>query len=184
MLPEDAEPQQQEETRLAAWIPADEEKPKPSSYMPVPERAARADGSAAPPASSDRRLTDEEVAPLLRIRTVPVRISVETDRGRIHSRVHPSRVTVRPSDGIEWDFRYMHGTDVIVKSVEIILGKKRPISKSKFSSKVPRGSRPHRHFSGEVRKNAAGSTFSYEIRLYDAARRVVSVEKAEISVLE
>ncbi|MBW3564081.1 MAG: hypothetical protein KY459_05105 [Acidobacteria bacterium] len=149
--------------------------------MPVPERAAHADGSAAPPASADRE-HEESVHPSLEIRTHTIRIEVLSDDGEIRLLVRPPQLEVAVDDGVEWDFRYHHGTDVIVKNVLIEFGRKKPVAKSKFSSKVPRGYRPHRHFTGQIRSSAAGSKFDYSVQVFDAGKRAVASAKGSIAV--
>src|SRR6185369_16804769 len=92
---------------VANWLHTGE-KPRPSSFMPAPQRAEAPSLIAAPPASSDRLIRNEDlIAPA--VRTVPVRVDVEAMGGRVSIYPNPIEVSLRPGEGIEWDFRYLGG---------------------------------------------------------------------------
>lgn len=148
---------------VAAWLPQGGPKPRPSSFIPAPARAAAPSLSAAPPASSDRLIRPEDVTEFV-TRTVPIRVDVEQNAGRVFISVNPEEVTLRAGEGIEWDFRYLGGTDVTVDEVMIDFEKPSPFSSMTFRSRKPGTARPHRQMSGAVQKSAAGKRVAYTIR--------------------
>src|SRR2546423_765031 len=92
---------------VANWLHIGD-KPRPSSFMPAPPRAEAPSLVAAPPASSDRLIRPEELHESV-VRTVPVRVDIEQSAGKVFISVNPLEATVRPAEGIEWDFRYLGG---------------------------------------------------------------------------
>ena len=157
----------------ANWFTKESEKPRPSSFIPAPPRAEAPSLVAAPPASSDRLIRPEDLTELA-VRTVPVRVDVEQAAGRVYLIVSPNEVSLRPGEGIEWDFRYVGGADVMVEELQIEFEKPSPFTTSNFKSRKPGAARPHRQLSGPVSKNAAGRRAQYTIRAF-------SVFKAELA---
>src|SRR5205823_5006457 len=96
---------------VANWF--SQQKARPSSFIPAPPRAEAPSLVAAPPASSDRLIRPEELHKLA-VRTVPVRVDIEQGGGRVFISINPLEATLRPGEGIEWDFRYFGGADVKV----------------------------------------------------------------------
>src|SRR5215210_4499431 len=129
----------------ASWLST--EKPRPASFIAAPARAEAPSAVAAPPASSDRLLRPDDVDHPA-VRTVPVRIDVEQAAGRFYVIANPIEVTVRPGEGIEWDFRYIGGADVSVEEIVVEFEKPSPFVQSVFRTKKPGGARPHRQMSG------------------------------------
>jgi hypothetical protein len=151
---------------VAAWLPQGE-KPRPSSFIPAPARAEAPSLIAAPPASSDRLIRPEDVTEFV-TRTVPVRVDIEMGGGRVYIGVNPEEVTLRPGEGIEWDFRYVGGADVTVDEIIIEFEKPAPFSTAAFKSRKPGAARPHRQLSGPAQKSAAGKRVSYAIKAMTA----------------
>ena len=96
---------------------------------------------------------------------MPVRIDVEQGAGRFYVIANPMEVSVRVSEGIEWDFRYIGGADVNVEEVAIEFEKPSPFTQSVFRTRKPGGARPHRQLSGgALPKDAAGKRMQYTVR--------------------
>lgn len=148
---------------VAAWLPQGVDKPRPSSFIPAPPRAEAPSLIAAPPASSDRLIRPEDVTEFV-TRTVPVRVDVEQGGGRVFISVNPEEVSLRPGEGIEWDFRYLGGADVTVDELVIEFEKPSPFSTMAFKSRKPGTARPHRQLSGPVQKSSTGKRVGYTIR--------------------
>ena len=157
-------------------------KPRPSSFIPAPPRAEAPSLVAAPPASSDRLVSHDELTAFV-VRTAPVRIDVEASAGRVSVRIFPEEVTLRIGEGIEWDFRYVGGADVIVDELIVEFHKPSPFTHGIFRSKRPGINRPHRQLSGPVLKNAAGKQFRYTVRALNAYRTEQAVATPSVTVL-
>jgi hypothetical protein len=148
---------------VAAWLPQGVDKPRPSSFIPAPPRAEAPSLIAAPPASSDRLIRPEDVTEFV-TRTVPVRVDVEQGGGRVFISVNPEEVSLRPGEGIEWDFRYLGGADLAVDELVIEFERPSPFSTMAFKSRKPGTARPHRQLSGPVHKSSTGKRVGYTIR--------------------
>lgn len=145
----------------AAWLST--EKPRPASFIPAPARAEAPSAVAAPPASSDRLIRPDDVEhPAVRI--VPIRIDVEQGAGRFYVHANPMEATIRPGEGIEWDFRYLGGADVSVEEVVVEFEKPSPFGQASFRTRKPGGARPHRQLSGGALPAAAGRRIQYTVR--------------------
>lgn len=149
-------------TPVANWLPQGE-KPRPSSFIPAPARAEAPSRIAAPPASSDRLIRPEDVTEFV-TRTVPIRVDIEQGGGKFYVAVNPIEVTLRAGEGIEWDFRYLGGADVVADEVLIEFEKPSPFSQTVFKSRKPGAARPHRQLSGPTQKSATGKRLQYTIR--------------------
>jgi hypothetical protein len=145
----------------ASWLST--EKPRPASFIAAPARAEAPSAIAAPPASSDRLIREDDLAHPA-VRTVPVRIDVEQGAGRFYVIANPMEITVRVGEGVEWDFRYIGGADVNVDEIVIELEKPSPFSHSVFRTRKPGGARPHRQMSGGALPSAAGKRTQYTVR--------------------
>src|SRR5687767_13906407 len=165
---------------VANWLPQGE-KPRPSSFIPAPARAEAPSLIAAPPASSDRLIRPEDVTEFV-TRTVPVRVDIEMGGGRVYIGVNPEEVTLRPGEGIEWDFRYVGGADVTVDEIIIEFEKPAPFSTVVFKSRKPGAARPHRQLSGPAQKNAAGNRVRYSIRAMTAFKTELAATKPYLTV--
>lgn len=161
---------------VAAWLKQGVEKPRPSSFIPAPPRAAAPSLSAAPPASSDRLIRPEDVTEFV-TRTIPVRVDVEQSAGRVFISVNPEEVTIRAGEGIEWDFRYLGGSDVTADELVIEFEKPSPFSGATFRSRKPGTARPHRQLSGAVQKSAVGKRVQYTIRAMTAFKTELANRK-------
>ncbi len=165
---------------VANWFV--QEKPRPSSFIPAPPRAEAPSLVAAPPASSDRLIRPEDLTHTA-VRTVPVRIDVEQGGGRVFIAVSPIEVTLRPSEGIEWDFRYVGGADVIVDELIIEFDRPSPFGTATFRSKRPGAARPHRQLSGGAGNNSAGKRFQYTIRAMNAFKTELAAVRPSVHIL-
>lgn len=165
---------------VAAWLPQGE-KPRPSSFIPAPARAEAPSLIAAPPASSDRLIRPEDVTEFV-TRTVPIRVDIEMGGGRVYIGVNPEEVTLRPGEGIEWDFRYVGGADVTVDEIIIEFEKPAPFSSVAFKSRKPGAARPHRQLSGPAQKGVAGSRVRYAIRAMTAFKTELASTRPHLTV--
>lgn len=165
---------------VAAWLPQGE-KPRPSSFIPAPARAEAPSLIAAPPASSDRLIRPEDVTEFV-TRTVPIRVDVEMSGGRVYIGVNPGEVTLRPGEGIEWDFRYFGGADVTVDEIVIEFEKPSPFANVSFRSRKPGTARPHRQLSGAAQKSAAGKRVSYAIRAMTAFKTELASARPFVAI--
>jgi hypothetical protein len=167
-------------TAVATWF-TQGEKPRPSSFIPAPPRAEAPSLVAAPPASSDRLVASHELTEFA-VRTVPVRVDVEAGGGRIFIATNPDDAVLRVGEGIEWDFRYIGGSDVIVDELVIEFEKPSPFPQATFKSRRPGTARPHRQLSGAVHKTAAGKRIRYTIRAINAFKSEMAVARPWVTV--
>ena len=129
----------------------------------APSRAEAPSLVAAPPASSDRLIRPEELHESV-VRTVPVRVDIEQSAGKVFISVNPLEATVRPAEGIEWDFRYLGGADVTVDEIQIEFDRPSPFGTLTYKSRKPGAARPHRQMSSGVTSSSAGKRVQYTIR--------------------
>ena len=164
----------------AAWF-SQGEKPRSSSVIPAPPRAEAPSLIAAPPASSDRLVADHELTEFV-VRTVPVRVDVEAGGGRVFMSIYPEDVTLKIGEGIEWDFRYLGGADVIIDELIVEFEKPAPFPHSTFRSRRPGTARPHRQLSGPAQKSATGKRIRYSIRAINAFKTEMAVAKPYVVI--
>ncbi|HVT05110.1 MAG TPA: hypothetical protein VHL58_17235 [Thermoanaerobaculia bacterium] len=169
---------------LAAWIPEPNGTVRRSaSFIPAPPRAESAFTTAAPPASSDRLFREGDVdAPAVPIRTYPVRVDIEQSAGRFYVATYPSEVMIKRGDGVEWDFRYIGGADVIVEDVVVEFGKPAPFVKGVFKSQKPGSARPHRLLSGATIASATAGRMTYRIRCLNHFKTEVTAATSTLVV--
>ncbi len=165
---------------VANWF--SQEKARPSSFIPAPPRAEAPSLVAAPPASSDRLIRPEELHELA-VRTVPVRVDVEQGAGRVFISVNPQEATLRAGEGIEWDFRYLAGADVIVDEIVIEFERPSPFSTQSFKSRKPGAARPHRQMSGGVSQGSTGKRVQYTIRAMTAFKTELANIKPFVNIV-
>jgi hypothetical protein len=163
----------------ASWLSS--EKPRPASFIAAPARAEAPSAVAAPPASSDRLIREDDMAHPA-VRTVPVRIDVEQGAGRFYVIANPMEVSVRVSEGIEWDFRYLGGADVNVEEIVIELEKPSPFTQAVFRTRKPGGARPHRQMSGGALPGAAGKRMQYTVRAINQFKMELANTKVFLNV--
>ncbi len=163
----------------AAWLT--DVKPRPASFIPAPARAEAPSAVAAPPASSDRLIRPDDVDHPA-VRTVPVRIDVEQAAGRYYVLANPLEVTVRPGEGIEWDFRYLGGADVSVEEVVIEFEKPSPFTQTVFRTRKPGGARPHRQMSDGALPAAAGRRVQYTVRAINPFKTELANTKIWVTI--
>ncbi|HEX9982268.1 MAG TPA: hypothetical protein VGF69_03310 [Thermoanaerobaculia bacterium] len=165
----------------ASWLTS--EKPRAASFIPAPPRAEAPSAVAAPPASSDRLIRADDVAPFATTRTVPVRVDLEQSGGRTDVIAQPQEVSLRVGEGIEWDFRYFGGTDVTVDEVVIEFENGiSPFTQSTFRTRKPGTARPHRQMSGPAEPSAVGKRATYIIRAISLYRTELATAKLAITV--
>jgi len=165
---------------VAAWF-SQGEKPRSSSFIPAPPRAEAPSLVAAPPASSDRLVSDHELTEFV-VRTVPVRVDVEAGGGRVFLAINPDEIVLRVGEGIEWDFRYLGGADVIVEELIIEFERPSPFSAATFKSRRPGAARPHRQLSGAAHKSAAGKRVQYAIRAINSFKTELFVARPWVTI--
>jgi hypothetical protein len=165
---------------VANWF--SQEKARPSSFIPAPPRAEAPSLVAAPPASSDRLIRPEELHELA-VRTVPVRVDVEQGAGRVFISVNPMEATLRAGEGIEWDFRYLGGADVIVDEIMIEFDRPSPFATQNFKSRKPGAARPHRQLSGGVSQGSGAKRVQYTIRAITAFKTELANTKPFVNIV-
>ncbi|MFL6246989.1 MAG: hypothetical protein ACJ74H_13245 [Thermoanaerobaculia bacterium] len=163
----------------AAWLST--EKPRPASFIPAPARAEAPSAVAAPPASSDRLIRPDDVDHPA-VRTVPVRIDVEQGAGRFYVIAYPLEVSVRPGEGIEWDFRYIGGADVSVEEIVVEFEKPSPFAQAVFRTRKPGGARPHRQLSNGALASAVGRRIQYTVRAINPYKTELASTKVWLNV--
>jgi hypothetical protein len=164
----------------AAWLST--EKPRPASFIPAPARAEAPSAVAAPPASSDRLIRPDDVDHPA-VRTVPIRIDVEQGAGRFYVIAYPTEASVRPGEGIEWDFRYVGGADVSVEEIVVEFEKPSPFAQTVFRTRKPGGARPHRQLSNGALPAAAGRRIQYTVRAINPYKTELANTKVWLNVL-
>ena len=164
----------------AAWF-SQGDRPRSSSFIPAPPRAEAPSLVAAPPASSDRLVGSHELTEFA-VRTVPVRIDIEAGGGRIYLTINPNETTLKMGEGIEWDFRYLGGADVVIEEMIIEFAKPSPFITTVFRSRRPGAARPHRQLSGPAQPSAAGKQLQYIVRAFNAFKTEMAVAKPVLAV--
>lgn len=164
----------------AAWF-SQGDKPRPSSFIPAPPRAEAPSLVAAPPASSDRLVGSHELTEFA-VRTVPVRVDIEAGGGRIYLSINPNETTLRVGEGIEWDFRYLGGADVMIDELVIEFGRPSPFPSTVFRSRRPGAARPHRQLSGPTQPAASGKRVEYTIRAFNAFKTEMATARPALTV--
>ena len=160
---------------VANWLNIGE-KPRPSSFIPAPPRAEAPSLVAAPPASSDRLVRPEDLADgEATIRTFPVRVAIEQGAGHIYIGINPERLEIKVGEGIEWDFHYIGGADVVVDEIVIDFNKPSPFGKTSFKSRKPGSARPHRQISGPAVKLSGSAQIQYTIRCFNLFKSLLAV---------
>jgi len=165
---------------VANWLHIGD-KPRSSSFMPAPPRAEAPSLVAAPPASSDRLIRNEDlIAPA--VRTVPVRIDVEAAGGRVYIYPNPVEVSLKPGEGIEWDFRYLGGADVTVDEIVIEFDKPSPFPQQIFRCRKPGIGRPQRQLSGGATQASSGRRVQYTVRAMTAFKTELGAAKPFVMI--
>jgi hypothetical protein len=164
----------------AAWF-SQGDRPRSSSFIPAPPRAEAPSLVAAPPASSDRLVGAHELTEFA-VRTTPVRIDIESSGGRIYLSINPNETNLRAGEGIEWDFRYLGGADVVIEELVIEFAKPSPFNTTVFRSRRPGAARPHRQLSGPAQASAAGKHLQYIVRAFNAFKTEMAVAQPAIVV--
>jgi adenylate kinase len=164
----------------AAWF-SQGDRPRSSSFIPAPPRAEAPSLVAAPPASSDRLVGSHELTEFV-VRTVPVRIDIESNGGRIYLTINPNDTTLKVGEGIEWDFRYLGGADVVIEEMIIEFAKPSPFPTTIFRSRRPGAARPHRQLSGPAQVTASGKTIQYTVRAFNAFKTEMAVAQPVLMV--
>jgi hypothetical protein len=164
----------------AAWF-SQGDRPRSSSFIPAPPRAEAPSLVAAPPASSDRLVGAHELTEFA-VRTTPVRIDIESSGGRIYLSINPNETNLRAGEGIEWDFRYLGGADVVIEELVIEFAKPSPFSTTVFRSRRPGAARPHRQLSGPAQASAAGKRLQYTVRAFNAFKTEMAMAQPAIVV--
>jgi hypothetical protein len=165
----------------AAWF-SQGDRPRSSSFIPAPPRAEAPSLVAAPPASSDRLVGSHELTEFA-VRTVPVRIDIEAGGGRIYLTINPNETTLKVGEGIEWDFRYLGGADVVIEEMIIEFAKPSPFKTTIFRSRRPGAARPHRQLSGPAQESASGKHLQYTVRAFNAFKTEMAVAKPALDVM-
>lgn len=97
--------------------------------------------------------------------------------------VSPDEVTLRSGEGIEWDFRYFGGADVMSEEIVIEFEKPSPFAQNVFKSHKPGTARPHRQLSGAAEVSAAGKRIRYTIRAMTPFKTEFAVARPWVNIL-
>lgn len=96
--------------------------------------------------------------------------------------VNPEEVVLRAGEGIEWDFRYIGGSDVTVDEVLVEFEKPGPFSQANYRSRKPGTARPHRQLSGAVQPSSAGKSMRYAIKAMTAFKTELAVARPMVTI--
>jgi len=116
------------------------------------------------------------------VRTVPVRIDIEAGGGKIYLAINPNETTLKVGEGIEWDFRYLGGADVVIEELVIEFAKPSPFATTVFRSRRPGAARPHRQLSGPAQASATGKRLLYSVRAFNGFKTEMAEEKPALVV--
>ncbi|HEY0593398.1 MAG TPA: hypothetical protein VGF40_16615 [Thermoanaerobaculia bacterium] len=166
-------------TPTASWFPQ-ANSTRPASFIPAPPRAEAPSNVAAPPAMADRVIRASDltgVATSFRIH--PIRVDVEYSAGRMLVHPNPEELRIRVGEGVEWDFRYSGGADLMIEEIVVELPKGSPFEKALFRAKKPTAPR-HRVLSGAATGN--GFHGEYSIRCLNSFKSEVAAARARLVV--
>jgi hypothetical protein len=167
-------------TPTASWFPVPNAF-RSGSFIPAPPRAEAPSNVAAPPAMADRVVRASDltgVATTFRIH--PIRVDIEYSAGRMLVHPNPEEIHIRAGEGVEWDFRYTGGADLMIEEIVVELPKSSPFHKAQFRAKKPTAPR-HRVFSGAA-VNGAEFRGEYSIRCLNSFKSLVAATKARLVV--
>ncbi len=166
-------------TPTASWFPQ-ANTTRPASFIPAPPRAEAPSNVAAPPAMADRVIRPSDMTGIsTNFRIHPIRVDIEYSAGRMLMHPNPEELRIRVGEGVEWDFRYTGGADLMIEEIVVELPKGSPFAKAQFHAKKPTAPR-HRVFSGP----ANGTEFrgEYSIRCLNSFKSEVATVKARLVV--
>jgi len=89
---------------------------------------------------------------------------------------------LKVGEGMEWDFRYLGGADIIIDELVIEFEKPSPFGQTSFRSRRPGAARPHRQLSGAAAKNAAGKRAQYTIRAFNGFKAELASARPWVTV--
>jgi hypothetical protein len=115
------------------------------------------------------------------IRTHPIRIDIEYSAGRTLVQLSPEELEIRAGDGIEWDFWYYGGADLMVDEVVIEFPKPSPFVKASFKAKKPNSPR-HRELSGPAHLNNGKQRYEYTIRCLNSFKTEVASARPRLVI--
>ena len=115
-------------------------------------------------------------------RNHPVRVEIEYSAGRMLVLPSPDELTIKDGEGIEWDFRYMGGADVMVDEIVVEFSKPAPFAKASMRMKKPGFGRPHRILSGPASVGGKTTRLTYTIRCYNSFKTEVAVGKPRLVI--
>jgi hypothetical protein len=167
----------------AAWFPQPDSNRRPASFIPAPPRAEAPSNVAAPPAMADREVRRSDMSNVEEaIRTHPIRIDIEYSAGRTLVQLSPEELEIRAGDGVEWDFWYSGGADLMVDEVMIEFPKPSPFGKASFKAKKPNSPR-HRELSGPAHLKNGEQRFEYTIRCLNSFKTEVASARPRLVIL-
>jgi hypothetical protein len=112
----------------------------------------------------------------------PIRVDVEQGAGRFTLYVQPNRLSIRAGDAVEWDFRYLNGSDARAASVAIEFPTPPPFGQAKFKSEKPGSNRPHRQISGPALPVDGVKEIGYTFRCFDLIGREIAAFSPELVI--
>ncbi|HEU5163289.1 MAG TPA: hypothetical protein VFV54_09115, partial [Thermoanaerobaculia bacterium] len=94
---------------------------------------------------------------------------------------NPEELRIRSGEGVEWDFRYTGGADLMIDEIIIELPKGAPFPKALFRAKKPTAPR-HRVLTGAANVVAGEFRAEYSIRCLNSFKSEVASGRARIVV--
>lgn len=114
-------------------------------------------------------------------RVHPVRVDIEYTAGRMIAFPNPEELHIRVGEGVEWDFRYTGGADLMVEEILIELPKGAPFSKTSLRAKKPISPR-QRVLTGAAAAVDGEYRCEYTIRCLNSFKSEVAKGRAKIVV--
>ena len=169
-------------TPSAAWFPQPSATRIPASFIPAPPRAEAPSNVAAPPAMADRVVRASDMTGVgTTYRVHPIRVDIEYSAGRMLLIPNPEELRIRSGEGVEWDFRYTGGADLMIEEIIIELPKGTPFTKTQFRAKKPTAPR-HRVLTGAATVVASEFTAAYSVRCLNSFKSEVASGRARIVI--
>jgi hypothetical protein len=114
-------------------------------------------------------------------RVHPIRIDIEYSAGRMLLIPNPEELRIRSGEGVEWDFRYTGGANLMIEEIIIELPKGAPFQKAVLRAKKPTAPR-HRVLTGAAAAVSDDWVGNYTIRCLNSFKSEVAGGGARIVV--
>lgn len=111
----------------------------------------------------------------------PVRVEIEYSAGRMLVLSSPDELHIRGGEGIEWDFFYTGGADLMVDEITIEFEKAAVFPKAEIKVKKPSAPR-HRVLSGPSGRVESATRIEYTIRVFNSFRTEVALARPRLVI--